>query len=59
MKPLNLSLATNKIVTPEVDPVTGDVPGSPAVAAGFVANTLSRDQQTLKNINAISAAVFD
>lgn len=59
MKPLNLSLATNKIVSPEVDPVKGDVPGTPAVAAAVVANPLSRDQVTLKNINVISAAAFD
>lgn len=59
MKPLALSLATNKLVTPEVDPVKGDVPGTPVVETAVAANTLTRDQITLKNINAISAAVFD
>lgn len=59
MKPLALSLATNKIVSPEVDPVKGDVPDTPVLVAAVAANPLARDQQTLKNINAIPATAFD
>ena len=59
MKPLNLSLAANQIVSPEVDPVKGDVPGVVAVAADFQAGALTRDQVTLQGFNRVSTAVFD
>jgi hypothetical protein len=63
MKPLALSLATNQIVAPEVDPVKGDVPGpvpgAVAVAANFRANVLTRDQLTLQDFNRVATAVFD
>ncbi len=59
MKPLALSLATNQIVAPEVDPVKGDVPGVVGVAAAFQANSLTRDQVTLQAFNRVSTAVFE
>lgn len=57
MKPLALSLATNQIVSQEVDPIKNDGPGP--VFAAVAADTISRDQLTLKNMNVIATAVFD
>lgn len=57
MKPIALSLAANRIVSPEVDAINNDGPGLGSVAVA--ANTISRDQLTLRNISAVSTAVFD
>ncbi len=61
MKPIALSLAANRIVSPEVDPITGtsDAPGNPGLVAAVAVNTLTRDQLTLKNANTLTAAAFD
>lgn len=55
LKPMSLSLATNQIVTPEIDLGNNDDPVVGVVAA----NSLTQDQLTLKNINAVSTAAFD
>ena len=57
MKPIALSLATNQIVSPEVQ--AGNDTGPQVAASAFVANVANRDQLTLKNITAVPAALFD
>lgn len=57
MKPLNLSLATNRQV-PQAGQAAGDAPGFVALAVQPQQALLTRDQQVLQNLGRVSLAAF-
>jgi hypothetical protein len=57
MKPLNLSLATNRQV-PQAGQAAGDAPGFVALAVQPQQALLTRDQQVLQNLGRVSLVAF-